>query len=264
VFALEAIGADRIVSSPLNLGSGSIRSAHGLYPVPGPATARLLQGVPVYAGPQRAELVTPTGALLVTHYAASFGPLPPMRLQRIGYGAGSRDFSDTPNVLRVMIGDVDGPTQSHSVVVLEAEIDDMNPQIFGVLMDRLLADGALDVFYTSVQMKKNRPGTLLSVVAPPALRERLTAMIFRETTTIGVRHREMTRECLDRETIAVETPFGGIRVKVARRAGQMLNASPEFEDCARLARERDVPLKDVQAAALKAFLDRMETDSTPQ
>ena len=264
VFALEAIGAERVISSPLNLGSGSIRSAHGLYPVPGPATARLLQGVPVYAGPQRAELVTPTGALLVTHYAASFGPLPPMRLQRVGYGAGSRDFSGTPNVLRVMIGDVEGPTQSHSVVVLEAEIDDMNPQIFGVLMDRLLADGALDVFYTPVQMKKNRPGTLLSVVATPALRERLTATIFRETTTIGVRHREMMRECLDRETVAVETPFGSIRVKVARRAGQMLNAAPEFEDCARLARERDVPLKDVQAAALKAFLDRMETDSTPQ
>ena len=264
VFALETIGADRIVSSPLNLGSGSIRSAHGLYPVPGPATARLLQGAPVYAGPQRAELVTPTGALLVTHYAASFGSLPPMRLQRIGYGAGSRDFADTPNVLRVLLGDADGPTQSHSVVVLEAEIDDMNPQIFGVLMDRLLDDGALDVFYTSVQMKKNRPGTLLSVVAPPARREQLTAMIFRETTTIGVRHREMMRECLDRDTVPVQTPLGSIRVKVARRAGRTLNAAPEFEDCARIARERDVPLKDVQAAALKAFLDRTETDTTQQ
>jgi uncharacterized protein (TIGR00299 family) protein len=255
VYAMETLRPARVVASPLNVGGGSIRSAHGLYPVPAPATARLLRGAPIYAGPQQAELVTPTGALLVTHYASAFGPVPAMTLRGVGYGAGSRDFEDTPNVLRVLVGEADGDVQSHAVTVLEAEIDDMNPQIFGVLMERLLAEGALDVFYTAVQMKKNRPGTLLTAIAPPALRERLTALIFRESTTIGIRYREMTRECLDRETVEVATGLGAVRVKVARRGGEILNAAPEFEDCARIAAERDLPLKDVQAAALKAFLD---------
>ncbi len=255
VYALECLNLDRIVASPLNVGGGSIRSAHGLYPVPAPATTRLLQGAPIYAGPQQAELVTPTGALLVTAYADSFGPIPPMRLQRIGYGAGTRDCHDTPNVLRVLIGESDTTAAARRVVVIEAEIDDMNPQIFGVLIDRLLAEGALDVFYTSIQMKKNRPGTLLSIIASPGSRERLTATVFRETTTIGVRFLEMERECLDRETLTVETPFGPVGVKVARRGGKVMNASPEFEDCARIAAASGTPLKDVQAAAVKAFLD---------
>jgi uncharacterized protein (TIGR00299 family) protein len=261
VFALEWLGADEIVASPLNVGSGTVKVAHGLYPVPAPATMRLLEGVPVYAGEQKAELVTPTGALLVSSYAKSYGPVPPMRVQKIGYGAGTRDFGETPNVLRVLIGEAEkvggpeGPPHT-AVVVIECEIDDMNPQIFGVLMDRLLAEGALDVFYTAVQMKKNRPGTLLTIIAPPERRERLTALVFSETTSIGVRYREMTRECLERETVTVDTPLGPVGVKVARRNGQVLNASPEFDDCARVAREHGVPLKDVQAAALKAYLDR--------
>ena len=256
VYALDRLGLDRIVASPLNVGSGSIRSAHGLYPVPAPATTRLLQGAPIYSGPQQTELVTPTGALLVTAYADSFGPLPPMRLQRIGYGAGTRDCHDTPNVLRVLIGESDTAGPSHLVVVIEAEIDDMTPQIFGILLDRLLGEGALDVFYTSIHMKKNRPGTLLSIIAPPGSREQLTAMVFRETTTIGVRYREMERECLDRETVTVETPFGPVRVKIARRNGEVMNTSPEFEDCVRIAAARGRPVKDVQAATIKAFLDR--------
>jgi uncharacterized protein (DUF111 family) len=179
-----------------------------------------------------------------------------MRLKAIGYGAGTRDLPDTPNVLRVLIGDAEASAGSQAVVVIEAEIDDMNPQIFGVLMDRLLADGALDVFYTAIQMKKNRPGTLLTIVATPDARQRLTGIVFRETTTIGVRYRETARECLDRETLTVETPIGAVRVKLARHNGVMMNASPEFEDCVRIARERDIPLKDVQAAVTKAFLDR--------
>jgi len=181
-----------------------------------------------------------------------------MRLEHVGYGAGSRDPADTPNVLRVLIGESDESRSAHRVVVIEAEIDDMNPQIFGTLMSRLLADGALDVYYTSIQMKKNRPGTLLSIIAPPVARERLTTIVFRETTTIGVRHREMNRECLERESVAVETPFGPVRVKIARRDGELMNASPEFEDCARVAAVHDRPVKDVQAAAVKAFLDRSE------
>jgi pyridinium-3,5-bisthiocarboxylic acid mononucleotide nickel chelatase len=255
VFALEWMGADEIVSSPLNVGSGTVKAAHGLYPVPAPATVRLLEGVPVYAGEQKAELVTPTGALLVSSYAKSYGPMPPMTIRKVGYGAGTRDFGDTPNVLRVLVGEAD-KTAFTTVVVIECEIDDMNPQIFGVLMDRLLAEGALDVFYTAVQMKKNRPGTLLTIIAPPDRRERLTALVFSETTSIGLRYREMTRECLEREAVTVDTSLGPVRMKVARRAGEVVNVSPEFDDCARLAREHGAPLKDVQAAALKAYLDR--------
>jgi pyridinium-3,5-bisthiocarboxylic acid mononucleotide nickel chelatase len=257
VFALEYLGVDAIVSSPLNVGSGMVRAAHGLYPVPAPATLRLLEGAPIYSGQQQAELVTPTGALLVSGYAQEYGPVPSMRVRKIGYGAGTRDFKDTPNVLRVVLGDSDAVTspQAHTVVVMECEIDDMNPQIFGVLMDRLLTAGALDVFYTPVQMKKNRPGTLLTVIAPPERRERLTSIVFTESTTIGLRYRETTRECLERETVSVDTPLGAVRFKVARRGGEILNASPEFDDCARIASERGVPLKDVQAIAMKAYLD---------
>jgi len=255
VYAIETLGVDRVVASPLNVGGGSVRSAHGLLPVPAPATVRLLEGAPIYSGTQKVELVTPTGALLVTAYADSFGAIPDMRLRKVGYGAGSRDFPDTPNVLRVLIGESDR-LQAHAVVVIEAEIDDMNPQIFGMLMDRLLADGALDVFYTAIQMKKNRPGTLLTIVASPGSRERLTSTVFRETTTIGVRYREMARECLDRDSVSVDTRFGAIRIKVARRNGEILNASPEFDDCTRIAAAAGQPVKDVQAAAMKAYMDR--------
>jgi hypothetical protein len=263
VFALEWLGVDEVVASPLNVGSGTVRVAHGLYPVPAPAAMRLLAGVPIYAGEQQAELVTPTGALLVSGYASRYGVIPPMRVSQIGYGAGSRELGDIPNVLRVLVGEADAAATSsgdhtgrgHRVVVIECEIDDMNPQIFGVLMDRLLAEGALDVFYTPVQMKKNRPGTLLTILAPPDLRDPLIGTVFRETTSIGVRYREMSRECLDRETVTVQTPFGAVRFKVARRDGEVLNASPEFDDCARIAAECGAPLKDVQAAAVKAWLD---------
>jgi uncharacterized protein (DUF111 family) len=200
-------------------------------------------------------MVTPTGALLITEYATEFGGIPAMKTSRIGYGAGARNFEDTPNVVRVLIGESDASVSSHTVTVIEAEIDDMNPQIFGVVMDKLLAQGALDVFYTPIQMKKNRPGTLLSVIATPATRATLTATIFQETTTIGVRYRDMTRECLDRESQTVNTPFGPIRFKVARRAGDVLNAAPEFDDCVRIANATGRSVKEIQAAAIKAWLD---------
>jgi uncharacterized protein (TIGR00299 family) protein len=262
VHALESLQLVRIVASPLNVGSGRIRSAHGVYPVPAPATLQLLGGVPIYDAGPAVELVTPTGALLVSDYATEFGPMPPMRVQQVGYGAGTRDFPDRPNVLRVLLGAADAVAPSTSVVVIEADIDDMNPQIFGLLMDRLLTEGALDVFYTAIQMKKNRPGTLLSIIAPPSARERLTATVFRETTTIGVRYREMQRECLERENVDVETPLGRVRFKVARRGQEVLNASPEFEDCVGIATASGRALKDVQALAVKAFLD--SKDERPQ
>jgi hypothetical protein len=253
VFGLQWFGADRIVSSPLNVGGGTVHSAHGVFPVPAPATLRLLEGVPVYSSGVQMETVTPTGALLVTGHASEFGPMPAMRVERVGYGAGDRDLPGTPNVLRVIVGHDDATAHAQRVVVVECEIDDMNPQIYGVLMEKLHAAGALEVFYTAVQMKKNRPGTLLTVVAPPDMRDVLTGIVFRETTTIGLRYQELLRACLDREIVVVETPVGPVRFKIARRGGEVLNASPEFEDCARAAAERSLPVKQVLGLAAQAY-----------
>jgi uncharacterized protein (TIGR00299 family) protein len=253
VFALEWAGADRIVCSPLNVGGGMVQSAHGLFPVPAPATIKLLGGSPVYSGTVQKELVTPTGALIVSSYAGSFGPVPAMSIEKVGYGAGDRDDPTTPNVLRVLIGRGAGEAQTERVTVVECEIDDMNPQIFGVVMDRLYDAGALEVFYVPVQMKKNRPGTLLTVIAAPERLAQVSDVIFRETTTIGLRHSEVDRECLAREIVPVETPIGAIRFKVARREGRVVNAVPEFDDCARLAAANNLSVKEVQALAVSAF-----------
>ena len=256
VFALEWFEADRIVVSPINVGSGTVKTAHGVYPVPAPATLRLLGGAPVYGGQVRKELLTPTGALLLSDYATSFGPMPAMRVETVGYGAGDAELEGTPNVLRVVIGETAETRESMQVLVIECEIDDMNPQIFGALMDRLYVGGALDVFYAPVQMKKNRPGTLVTIVARPVDRDALVDLVFRETTTIGVRYTAMARECLERETIVVGTPLGPVRFKVASRDGQVLNAQPEFDDLVRLAGEHSRPIKEVQALAAKAWLER--------
>ena len=253
VYAMEWTGADRIVCSPLNVGGGTVRSAHGLFPVPAPATVRLLGDAPIYSGAVQKELVTPTGALIATSYASSFGPIPAMSVECVGYGAGERDNPDTPNVLRILIGRAADRTEAERVVVIECEIDDMNPQLFGVAMERLYAAGALEVFYVPVQMKKNRPGTLLTVIAAPATRAALSQIIFRETTTIGIRYSEVERECLRREIIRVKTPLGDVRFKVAWRDGQVVNAVPEFEDLSTLAAANGLSVKDVQAIALHAY-----------
>jgi uncharacterized protein (TIGR00299 family) protein len=257
VYGMDWLGAEEVVSSPLNVGSGTVRCAHGTFPVPAPATARLLQGAPIYSGAVTSELVTPTGALIVTEYARRFGPLPAMRVDAVGYGAGTRDLPGHPNVLRMWLGEsaVEAAAPAERILRIECEIDDMNPQLFGPLMDRLARAGALDVFYSSVQMKKNRPGTLVTIIAPPARREALVGLLFAETTTIGVRYDEMLRDRLDREIRTVDTPLGAVRIKVAGRGGRVLNAAPEFEDCARIATERGIPIKDVQAVAMKAWLD---------
>jgi pyridinium-3,5-bisthiocarboxylic acid mononucleotide nickel chelatase len=263
VFGLEWIGADQIVSSPLNVGGGMVHSAHGHFPVPAPATVRLLGSAPVYSGAVQKELVTPTGALLVSSYASSFGPIPTMTIEQVGYGAGDNDFPSTPNVLRILVGQAspvasgfsrtDANAGRERVVVIECEIDDMNPQLFGVAMDRLYASGALEVFYVPVQMKKNRPGTLLTVIGPPERRSALSEVIFKETTTIGLRYSELDRECLTREIVSVPTPIGPVRFKLAWRDGRLLNAVPEFDDCAQLAAEKQLPVKEVQTIAVKAF-----------
>ena len=254
VFAMEWAGAETIACSPLNVGGGMVHSAHGLFPVPAPATVRLLGDAPVYSGAVQKELVTPTGALIATTFATSFGPLPAMSVERVGYGAGERDDPSTPNVLRVLVGRAaENTTATERVTVIECEIDDMNPQIFGVVMEQLHQAGALDVFYTPVQMKKNRPGTLLTVVAKPERKRDIADIIFRETTTIGLRHSEVARECLQRELVSVDTPLGAVRFKVARRDGRVVNAAPEFDDCARLAAAHNLPVKEVQAIANKAY-----------
>jgi uncharacterized protein (DUF111 family) len=197
-------------------------------------------------------MVTPTGALLLTGYAREWGPLPAMAIERIGYGAGDRDPKGTPNVLRVFNGSRAEASPGERIVKLECEIDDMNPQLFGPLMNALLAAGAHDVFFTPAQMKKNRPGTLITVIAAPERREALTDILFRDSTSIGVRYEEMARTCLERTVETVETPYGAIRVKVARRDGRVLNAAPEFDDCVAAADRNGVSLKDVQAAAIAA------------
>jgi uncharacterized protein (TIGR00299 family) protein len=258
VYGFEWFGIDDVVSSPLNVGGGTVRCAHGVFPVPAPATARLLCDAPVYGG-GTTELVTPTGALLITAFAREFGPLPPMRIDQIGYGAGDRDPKDAPNVLRILQGRRVESGEDERVVQIECEIDDMNPQLFGPLMDRLAEAGALDVFYSAVQMKKNRPGTLVTAIAPPARREAIAAMLFMHTTTIGVRYQEMRREKLDREIRSVDTPLGAVRFKIATRDGRVLNAAPEFDDCARIATERGMAIKDVQAMATRAWLNSRDT-----
>jgi uncharacterized protein (TIGR00299 family) protein len=256
VFGLDWFRADRIVSSPLNVGGGTVPCAHGVMPVPAPATLRLLHGVPVYSSGHEVELVTPTGALLVSGYADTFGPMPAMTVQASGYGAGDRDLAGRPNVLRLVVGEGGVDALIEPLMVLECEIDDMNPQLFGALMDRLQAAGALDVFFTPVQMKKNRPGTLITVLAPPDRRESLGSIIFRETTTIGLRWHTAERERLEREVVQVQTPHGSARVKLARRAGAVMNAAPEFDDCARLAATGGISVKDAHALVMKAYLDR--------
>jgi hypothetical protein len=251
VIALRSLGAERFVSSPLNLGTGTVTMSHGTFPVPPPATARLVTGVPVY-GDGEGELVTPTGALLVTGHATEYGPLPAMRIEASGHGAGSRDTRGRPNVLRLIVGQEDARAEGR-VLVLETEVDDAAPQLLGPLLEQLLAAGALDAFFTPVQMKKGRPGVLVTVLAPPDRREAIEELLFRETTTLGVRRQEWLRTELERETATVATPYGPVRVKVGRRGTVVYNAWPEFEDCQRLAAEAGVPVKEVLAAALAAW-----------
>jgi pyridinium-3,5-bisthiocarboxylic acid mononucleotide nickel chelatase len=256
--ALDALKIERIISSPLHVGSGTFQCAHGTYPVPGPATAELLKGVPIYSKDVEGELVTPTGAAIISTLAEGYGPMPMMKIENIGYGAGTRDYPKFPNALRAIIGELeeDADRTPGAVTIIEANIDDLNAQVFGYLMEKALAAGALDIFYTPVQMKKNRPGVLLTLLCNPTDRERMCDLIFRETTTLGVRYRNEQREILTREFVTVETEYGPIRVKVSRaRDGRAMNASPEFEDCRVAAEKSGVGLRDAQTAALKAYVN---------
>ena len=255
VIALGWLGVSRFVASPLNVGSGTVAMSHGTFPVPPPATAKLVAGVPVY-GEGEGELLTPTGALLVTAHATEYGPLPAMRIEKVGHGAGGRETKGRPNVLRLIVGEEGAAPAGERVLVLETEVDDAAPQLLGPLLERLLGAGALDAFFTPVQMKKGRPGVLVTAIADASRREALEELLFRETTTLGVRRQVWDRTVLEREVATVETAYGPIRVKIGRRAGVVYNAAPEFDDCQRAAGERGVAVKEVLAAALAAWRQR--------
>ncbi len=251
ILGLELLGVEEVYVSPLRLGYGMVKSAHGLLPVPAPATMELIKGVPVYGWDVEAELLTPTGAAILTTLACSFGSPPPFKLEKVGYGAGFWDLP-FPNLLRLCIGEREtfGYEEDYTTV-LEANIDDMNPQWFDNLMERLLEAGALDVYLAPIQMKKGRPGVKLGVIVQGEKIEPVLDVIFSESTTIGVRAYQVRRWKLEREETPVLTPFGEVRVKVARRGGQILNIAPEYEDCRRLAKEKGVALKEVYQAAME-------------
>lgn len=246
---LYLLKVDQVYCSPVNVGSGTVQAAHGVMPVPTPATALLLRDKPVYAEGPAMELTTPTGAAIVAALAAGFGPMPSVAIKAVGYGAGTKDFPDRANVLRVTIGEKSESTEARTVVLIEANIDDASPQLLGYAMDQLFAAGALDVTLTPLLMKKNRAGHMLTIVAKPEDREALAGIVFRETTTLGVRMTTAERRTLAREFVEVETAFGGIRMKVSPNG-----FAPEFDDCQAIARQKGVPLKDVLSAANAAYL----------
>jgi uncharacterized protein (TIGR00299 family) protein len=255
----ELLGIERFVSSALHVGSGIVEMDHGRFPVPPPAVAELLKDVPFYSTDITGELLTPTGAAIIKTVCDAYGPLPRMKLTSTGYGAGSRDYEKFPNVLRVMIGETESNASAEQrLLVLETNIDDMSPQLFGHVMERAFDLGALDCYATAVQMKKNRPGILLTLLCRPDERETFMQLLFTETTTLGIRSYEVDRHTLERETVKVETQYGPVSVKVARLGDSIVNVMPEYEDCRRAAREANVPLRVVQEAARAAFTNRLK------
>ena len=254
----EALAVDEFICSSLNVGGGTVKCAHGTFPVPAPATVELLKGAPVYSSGIQLELVTPTGAAIVKTLCKRFSSFPEMKIDKSGYGAGSRDLPGHANVVRLTIGEAQSEvvrkTSDETITVLEANIDDLNPQVFGYVMDRLLEEGALDAFGISVQMKKNRPGMLLTVLCRPQDAGRLTNLVLSETTTLGVRRREERREVLARKLVTVSTRWGDVRLKVASMNGTITNYAPEYDDCRRIAVQHHVPLKNVMQEAVQAYM----------
>ena len=246
---LDLLNVDRVHLSAINVGSGTIQCDHGLMPVPAPATARLLAGQPTYSAGPEMELTTPTGAAIAAALSQSFGPMPAMRVDRIGFGAGTKDFKGHANVLRVMIGESSSAVESTTVSVIEANIDDATPQVLGYAMDRLFEEGALDVTLQPLLMKKNRQGSLLRIVARPEDQEKLARIALVETTTLGVRIYSAERRVQERSFVTVDTEYGPIRIKVTPDG-----FAPEYDDCQALARAQSIPLKQVIAAANLQYL----------
>ena len=250
----DLLKIDRFVSSPLHVGSGMIEMAHGRFPIPPPAVTELLRGVPFYSGDIKGELLTPTGAAIVTTVCQEYGPIPRIKTDRTGYGAGTREYENFPNVLRVLIGETElDDAASERLWMIETNLDDVSPQIIGHVMDRIFELGALDCYFTPVQMKKNRPGVLLSVLCKPEDKEAVMKLLFTETTTLGVRSYEVERRALRRSVVQVETQYGPIFVKVAHLNGRVVNEMPEFEQCRAAAIRANVPLKVVEEAARVAL-----------
>ena len=251
VIGMHHLGVDQILASPLNTGEGKVECEHGILPVPAPATLELLKGIPCYSSGTPYELTTPTGAALIGYWADAFQSLPLMKVQRSGYGAGTHVIKEQANLLRLIVGEAEGKG-SDKVILVEANIDDMNPEFYDHIMDQLFSAGALDVFYTSVMMKKNRPAVKISVLAPPAKREAVSCILLTETTSFGIRFSEMDRIILDRQSIEVPTPYGKVSVKVGSRAGKMMHFSPEYENCKQIARKKKIPIKMVYDSAVKS------------
>jgi len=256
----ESLEIEEWVCSPLNVGGGTVKCAHGTLPVPAPATLKLLQNAPVYSSGPQVELVTPTGAAIVQTLSKRFAPFPAMKIEKAGYGAGTRDFPEHPNLLRITIGEVEptdrANTSNDRIAVLEANLDDLSPQVLAYAMERLQAEGALDVFSVPVQMKKSRPGALLTVLAKMEDADRLTKTIFAETTTLGVRRHEEQRQTLSRRWETVDTTWGPVRIKIANMNGSISNYAPEYEDCRTLAETQHVPLRTVMQEAIQQYLRR--------
>ena len=250
---IETLQIERVYFSSLNDGQGTFRCSHGQYPLPSPATLEILKGIPISQISVPFELVTPTGAAIVAEFQHSVGTLPGMRPEKIGYGVGRRDLPERPNVLRVVLGQLDSEQTLESVFELQANIDDLSPEILGAVQERLLKAGALDVFLVPIQMKKNRPGTIITVLCKPDDREAMQELLFAETSTFGIRYLEMDRVTLEREIVHVETSVGSIQIKIGRRHGQIVQVSPEFESCDRAARASQQPLKRIYQIALQAF-----------
>jgi uncharacterized protein (TIGR00299 family) protein len=255
----ELLEIDRFVSSPLHVGSGTVEMEHGRFPVPPPAVTELLKGVPFYASDVTGELVTPTGAAIITTVCNAYGPVPLLKLEHTGYGAGTREYPRFPNALRVLVGEEEKGTRASIVSaderlwMIETNLDDISPQILGHVMERAFELGALDCFFTSVQMKKNRPGVLLSILCRDEERATLSELLFSETTTLGIRAYEVERRALERDIVTVETQYGSIDVKVGQLNGHIIKVMPEYDHCRQAARAAKVPLRVVEEAARNAF-----------
>ncbi len=251
----DALGIEKVYCSTLRLGGGTVKAAHGVLPVPAPATAELVRGVPCAGGPIDTELLTPTGAAILTTVADGFGPVPEMKIESIGYGAGTLEAKDFPNVLRLIIGLAEEETEANTdtVYLLETNIDDVSGELVGATADKLFEDGALDVFTTAITMKQNRPAVKLSVICETGNAQKLERIIFEGGLTFGIRRQTLERSKLSREFVTVTTEFGDIRVKIGRLGEEIVNIKPEFGDCRRAAKEHDVAVKTVTETAMKAY-----------
>jgi uncharacterized protein (TIGR00299 family) protein len=250
----EMLGVEHFACSKIHVGSGFVEMAHGKFPIPPPAVAELLTGIPFYSSEIEGELATPTGVAIISTLCKSYGPMPEMTVDRVGYGAGTRQYENFPNTLRLMVGRsalANATTPgSERLVLLETNIDDLSPQILGYVMDRAFDLKALDCWFTPIQMKKNRPAVMLSILCQREMRQALTELIYTETTTLGVRVREIERECLEREIVSVETRFGAIDVKIGKFNGRIINAMPEYDQVKRIALEKGIAFRIVRDAAL--------------